>query len=73
MVNLNLVILCEAKWDHHSFLNQLGDFKRVSWSMITTQNMIFSVAYYLELRNAIFVYCASHFLPTMVEMAVWTL
>jgi hypothetical protein len=38
-----------------------------------TQNMTFSVAYYLELRNAITVYCASHFLPTMVELVVLTL
>jgi hypothetical protein len=27
----------------------------------------------LELRNAIIVYCASQFLPTKVEMVVWTL
>jgi hypothetical protein len=38
-----------------------------------TQNVIFSVTYYVELRNAITVYCASHFLPTMVELVVWTL
>ena len=31
------------------------------------KNMIFSVTYYVELRNAIFVYWAPHFLPTMVE------
>ena len=38
-----------------------------------TQNVIFSVTYYLDLRNAIIVYRASHFLPTMVELVVWTL
>ena len=41
---------------------------------ITTQNMIFSVNYYLELHNPIIVYCASHvFIPTKVELVVWTL
>ena len=35
--------------------------------------MIFSVTYYLELRNAVIVYCASHFLPIMIELVVWTL
>ena len=29
--------------------------------LYATQNMIFSVTYYLELRNVIIVYCASHF------------
>jgi hypothetical protein len=33
----------------------------------TTQNMIFNVTCYLELHNAILVYCASHFLPTMID------
>ena len=36
-------------------------------------NMIFSVTHSLELHNAIIVYCASHFLPTMVELVVCTL
>ena len=35
--------------------------------------MIFSVTRYLELRNAIIVYCTSYFLPTMVELIVLTL
>ena len=35
--------------------------------------MIFKVTYYLELRTAIIVYFASHFLPTMIELVVWTL
>ena len=39
----------------------------------TTQNIIFSVTHYLELRNAIIVYCASHFSPTMIELVDWTL
>ena len=39
----------------------------------TTQDMIFSVTYYLESRNAKIVYCASHFLPTIVQLVVWTL
>ena len=39
----------------------------------TTQNMIFNVTCYLELHNAIIVYYASHFLPTMIELVVRTL
>ena len=35
---------------------------------ITAQNMIFSVTSYLELRNVMIVYCASHFVPIMVEL-----
>ena len=41
--------------------------------LITTQNVIFSVTYCLELRNVIIVYCASHFLPTMVDLVICTL
>ena len=37
----------------------------------TTPNMIFSVTYYLELRNTITNFCASYFLPTKVELVVW--
>ena len=40
---------------------------------LSTLNMIFSATYYLELRNAIIVYCAYHFLQTMVKLVVWTL
>ena len=40
---------------------------------MTIQNMILSVTYYLELRNDIIVYYAFHFLPTMVELVVWTI
>ena len=35
-----------------------------------TLNMIFSVTYYLELQNAITIFCTSHFLPTKVELIV---
>ena len=35
--------------------------------------MVFSVTYCLELRNAKIVYCASHFVPIMVELVVCTL
>ena len=42
-------------------------------SQVGTQNMIFSVTYYLELCNAIIVYCTFHFLPTMVKLVVYTL
>ena len=38
-----------------------------------TLNMIFSVTYYLELHNAISIYCSSHILPTNVELIIWTL
>ena len=44
-----------------------------SWFGVTTLNLIFSVTYYLELRNAITVNCSSHFLPTKVKLVVWTL
>ena len=33
-------------------------------------NIIFSVSYYLELRNAINIYLISHFLPTKVNLVV---
>jgi hypothetical protein len=39
----------------------------------STQNLIVSVTCYLELRNAVVVYCASQFLPTWVELVGWTL
>ena len=35
-----------------------------------TINMIFSVTYYLELRNAITIYCACQFLRIMVELVI---
>ena len=36
--------------------------------------MVFSVTYYLELRNAISISNRSHFyLPTKVNLVVWTL
>ena len=38
-----------------------------------TLSMVFSAIYYLELRNAIIIYCASHFLLSMVELVVWIL
>ena len=40
---------------------------------MSTLNMLFSVTYYLKLCNVIIVYCASHFLPAIVELVVWTL
>ena len=40
---------------------------------VTTLNMIFSVTYYLEVYNVIYVYCISHILPTNVELVLWTL
>ena len=39
----------------------------------TTIYMIFSVIYYLELRNATYIYYISHILPTNVKLVVWTL
>ena len=36
-------------------------------------NIVFNVAYYLELDNAITIFSISHFLPTKVELVVWTL
>jgi hypothetical protein len=38
-----------------------------------TLNMIFCVTYYLELHNAISIYCTSHILPTNVKLVVWLL
>ena len=34
---------------------------------------MFSVTYYLELRNALFVYCTCDVLVTSVELVVWAL
>ena len=39
---------------------------------LSTQNRIFSLTYYLELRNVVVVYCVSQFLPTWVELVGWT-
>ena len=39
---------------------------------ISTLNII-SVTYYLELRNAISIYCTSHISSTNVKLVVWTL
>ena len=36
-------------------------------------DMTYIVTYYLDLRNAISVYCKSHLLPTKVELVVWAL
>ena len=41
--------------------------------MLTKLNMIFSVTYYLELHNAISIYCTSHIVPTNYKLAVWAL
>ena len=53
-------------------LNRLS-LKPSTNSSGTTLNIIFSVTYYLELHNAISIYCASHILPTDVKLVVWTL
>jgi hypothetical protein len=36
-------------------------------------NIVFSVTYYLELCDAISIYCISHILSTNVTLVVWTL
>ena len=56
-------------------VTSLGNSKGILtvYSSSSTQYRKISVTYYLELRNAIIVYCASHFLPTMVELVVCTL
>ena len=36
----------------------------------TTPNIVLSVTYYLELRNAIIVHCMSHLLSTKVNFVV---
>ena len=36
-------------------------------------DMTYIVAYYLDLRNAISIYCKSHLLLTKVELVVWAL
>ena len=38
-----------------------------------TLYVISNVTYYLELCNAITVYCTSNVLPTKVDLVVWTL
>ena len=48
-------------------------FPPLSGLIHTTLNIIFSVTYYLELCNAISIYCISHILPTNVKLVVWTL
>lgn len=40
---------------------------------LATLNMICSITYYLDLRNAISTfYCVSHILPTNAKLVVWT-
>ena len=41
----------------------------VDWTL----NIVFSITYYLELYNVVILYCISHFMPTKVELVVWTL
>ena len=36
-------------------------------------NIAFSVTYYLEISNAIFICCISHIFPTNIKSVVWTL
>ena len=52
----------DFEMEHH--LSKEPSEAHRSWFRVTTLNMIFSVTYYLELRNAITVYCSSHFWPT---------
>ena len=45
--------------------HNLKKFIHEHYDSKTTINMIFSVIYYLELRNAIFIYCISHIYQQM--------
>ena len=45
----------------------------VHYRVTSALNMIFSVTYYLELHNAISIYCISCILSTNVKFVVWTL
>ena len=53
--------LCEVRIDHVEGLLHVLLMKKNGQSYLTTQNMIFSVTYYLELRNVIIIYCTSFF------------
>jgi hypothetical protein len=41
--------------------------------VLTTLNIAFSVTYYMELRNALTIYCIYHFMLAKVKLVVWTL
>ena len=58
----------ETKWLLELFLaaNEQGE-------PTATLNMVFSVSYYLELHDVIFIYCRSHILPANVKLVVWIL
>ena len=58
-----------ARWSTISCALALACWPSVSEYLYT----IFSVTYYLELRNAISIYCTSHSLPTNIKLVVWTL
>jgi hypothetical protein len=58
---------------HHSKLALKPDKINGQGEPITTQSMLYSVTYYLELSSAISIYRTSHVLPTNVQLVVWTL
>ena len=43
----------------------------VKYKLTTTLNIVFSITYYLELLNAVSIYCISHILPIILELVVW--
>ena len=47
--------------------------QRKCYRLNTTLDIVFTVTYYLELRNAIAIYSIFHILPKNVKLVVWTL
>ena len=45
-------------------------FHLLDHNLLATLNMICSVTCYMGLRNAIFIYCTFHILPTNVKLVV---
>ena len=64
---------------HASFLASLDGLhpwltsQILSSHAINTLNIVFSVTYYLELCNTIYIYCIYHILPKNVKLVVWIL
>jgi hypothetical protein len=59
-----------------AILNLGLDHARVAWphewgEPTDTPNNVCSVTYYLELRNAIAIYCTPNSLPIKVKLVVW--
>ena len=67
-------LVLETKDPEISFICQVLRGSRISIeSLVSWWTMLFSVAYNLELYNAISIYYTSHILPTNVKLVVSTL